>query len=378
MLSKQKSKRLRLRELGYSLGRFQPGRHNAITDVRGVKVGHSTIIKGSGRMARKSGPIRTGVTAILPNESNVYFDRVVGGGFVLNGAGEVSGLTQVMEWGLIETPILLTNTLSVGACNEALVRYLLERYPSIGNRSDVVIPLVGECDDSWLNDIAGTHVREQHVVEALESASSGAVEEGCVGGGTGMLTCDFKSGIGTSSRKLPEKMGGFTVGVLVMSNFGEIEDLRLEGIPVGRMMAPTFAKLSKRRDNYGSIIAVVATDAPLATDQINRLSKRVALGIGRVGSYAAHGSGEIILGFSTANKVPRERRTHVVEIKSLLDQHLNPLYAAAIEATEEAIWNALCKAEDMEGVEGHFAPAIPQEPLKQIIERYKRFVDGPL
>jgi D-aminopeptidase len=368
-------KRLRLRELGYSIGRYPTGRHNAITDVRGVRVGHSTIIKGSGRLTRKSGPIRTGVTAILPNEGNVYFDRVVAGGFVLNGAGEVSGLTQVMEWGLMETPILLTNTLSVGTCNEALVRHMLETYPSIGNRTDVVIPLVGECDDSWLNDIAGTHVRSQHVIEALENTSAGAVEEGCVGGGTGMLTCDFKSGIGTSSRKLPEKEGGFTVGVLVMSNFGEMEDLRLEGIPAGRLMAPEFAKLGKRKDNYGSIIAVVATDAPMATDQINRLSKRVALGIGRVGSYAAHGSGEIILGFSTANKVPRERRTHVVEIKSLLDQHLNPLYAAAIEATEEAIWNALCKAEDMEGIEGHFAPAVPLDRLKGIIDNYKRFVE---
>src|SRR5512140_3075920 len=200
--------RCRARDLGISLGRFRPGRWNAITDVAGVKVGHATIISGHGPLVPGQGPIRAGVTAILPNPANVFEERVVGGGFILNGAGEVSGLTQLMEWGLIETPIFLTNTLSVGAVSDAAVKWMVEKFPGIGGEHDVIIPLVGECDDSWLNDIAGRHVHDQHVYEAISSASDGPVPEGNVGGGTGMITCDFKAGIGTSSRKLPEALGG--------------------------------------------------------------------------------------------------------------------------------------------------------------------------
>src|SRR5512144_3083347 len=228
--------RCRARDLGIRLGRYKPGRWNAITDVGGVKVGHSTVIRGAGPLKVGRGPVRTGVTCILPNPANVFQERVVGGGFVLNGAGEVSGMTQLMEWGLIETPIFLTNTLSVGAVSDAAVKWMVEKYPSIGGEHDVIIPLVGECDDSWLNDVAGRHVKEQHVYEAIQSASSGPVTEGSVGGGTGMITCDFKAGIGTASRKLPESMGGYTVGVLVMSNFGLMRQLRVGGLPLGEVL----------------------------------------------------------------------------------------------------------------------------------------------
>jgi D-aminopeptidase len=360
--------RCRARDLGIRLGRYKPGRWNALTDVAGVKVGHSTIIRGpAGRLKVGKGPVRTGVTAILPNSGNVFAERVVGGGFILNGAGEVSGMTQLLEWGLIETPIFLTNTLSVGAVSDAAVSWMVERFPGIGAEHDVIIPLVGECDDSWLNDIAGRHVRTEHVLEALRTASDGPVAEGSVGGGTGMITCDFKAGIGTSSRKLPEALGGYTVGVLVMSNFGVMRQLRVGGLPIGEVLEARYRSLPRRERDYGSIIAVIATDAPLSTHQLNRMAKRAALGIGRVGSTAMHGSGEIVLAFSTANQVPRETRKMVYRMKILLDQRLDPLYEAVIEATEEAILNALCMARDMEGANGNVSRALPLADVKEVV-----------
>jgi D-aminopeptidase len=304
--------------------------------------------------------VRTGVTAILPRAGNVYDHKAMAGGFVLNGAGELSGLTQIMEWGIIETPILLTNTLSVGTCSAAAVEYMVAAYPSIGREADVIIPVVGECDDSWLN----------HVHDAIENARSGEVEEGNVGGGTGMMTCGFKGGIGTASRRLPSDLGSYTIGVLVMSNFGNREDLRVDGIPIGSILAPRYAHLEERRSSYGSIIAVVATDAPLIAYQLTRLCKRVALGIGRAGSFAAHNSGEIVVAFSSANSVPRLPQRPVYRLRVLHDGRMDPLYQAAVEATEEAILNALCMATDMDGVDGHFAPALPLEDLSTIYERH--------
>lgn len=363
------STRKRVRQLGIPLGKYRPGKYNAITDVKGVAVGHSTIIEGkAGPLVKGKGPVRTGVTAILPWGTSVFHERVVGGSFILNGAGELTGLTQVMEWGLIETPIFLTNTLSVGPVSTAAVKYMLEQYPGIGEEHDVVIPLVGECDDSWLNDIAGQHVTEGHVYDALNTAKGGCVPEGNVGGGTGMVTCDLKGGIGTSSRKLPQSLGGFTVGVLVMSNFGNIEDLRISGFPLGQVIAPQFTHLAKRRTNYGSIIAVVATDAPLLSHQVTRLCKRVALGIGRLGSYAAHSSGEIVVGFSTTNRVPRKAKRMIHRIRVMLDTHLDPLYDATVECTEEAILNALYMAEDMHGAHGNFCPALPLGEVSKLAE----------
>ncbi|MCA9636069.1 MAG: P1 family peptidase [Myxococcales bacterium] len=370
--STPKKARVRARQLGIRIGHYRPGRYNSITDVSGVRVGHATLVRGEGPLHVGEGPVRTGVTAILPNNGDIFHNRVVGSGFILNGAGEVSGLTQVMEWGLFETPLLLTNTLSVGACSEALVKYMVGRYPSIGNEHDVIIPVVGECDDSWLNDAAGRHVRTEHVYRAISTAAAGFVQEGSVGGGTGMICCDFKGGIGTSSRRLPGEEGGFTVGVLVMTNFGVMRDLRVDGVPVGAILEPEFRGVDRRIDNYGSIIAVVATNAPLLSHQIHRLCKRVALGIGRAGSTAAHGSGEIIVGFSTANTVPRDDRQMIYRIKVLQDPRMNPLYEAAIDATEEAIINALCMAETMAGHSGHTAPAIPLDRLREIMLRYGR------
>jgi D-aminopeptidase len=240
---------------------------------------------------------------------------------------------------------------------------MVQQYPEIGDRHDVVIPIVGECDDSWLNDIAGTHVTYKNVVEAIQSASSGPVAEGSVGGGTGMITCDFKAGIGTSSRIVHVGKDTYTVGVLVMSNFGEMEDLRLDGRPVGVSVAKKFPDYTRRRHNYGSIIAVLATDAPFTVHQLNRIAKRVGLGIGRVGSYAANGSGEIILSFSTANKIERFGESPYYTFKALHDTFINPFYIAAIEATEEAIWNSMTMADSMHGASGHFIPAVPLEEL---------------
>jgi D-aminopeptidase len=363
--------RPRARDLGIPLGRFRPGRWNAITDVDGVRVGHATVVRGSGPLRPGKGPVRTGVTCILPGSANVFVERVVGGGFVLNGAGEVAGMTQLLEWGLLETPIFLTNTLSVGAVGDAAVKWMVEQNPGIGLQHDVILPLVGECDDSWLNDVAGRHVKEQHVYEAIQSASDGPVAEGSVGGGTGMITCDFKAGIGTSSRKLPESMGGYTVGVLVMSNFGLMRQLRVGGLPLGELLEQRYADMPRRATSYGSIIAVLATDAPLATHQLNRLSKRAALGIGRVGSSAMHGSGEILVAFSTANRVPRESRKMVYRMKLLLDARLDPLYEAVIEATEEAILNSLCAARDMDGVNGNLSRALPVEEVRELVARWQ-------
>ena len=313
--------------------------------------------------------MNTGVTAIRPNSGNIFMDRVVAGAFVLNGAGEMSGLIQVIEWGLIETPVLLTNTMSVGDVSAATVRYMVDRYPGIGVEHDVVIPLVGECDDSDLNDIAGSHVDARHGVEALDTASSGVVTEGSVGGGTGMVCFGFKGGIGTASRALDEAHGAYTLGVLVMTNFGDPEDLRVDGVPIGQVLA---GLASRRRSRYGSVIAVVATDAPLSAHQINRVCKRAALGLGRMGSYAAHGSGEIVVGFSTANTLPRVAVERVYTVTCLADQHMDPLYQAAIEATEEAVLNALCAGDDTTGFRGRFVPGLPVDEVRRLYQAARR------
>jgi len=368
--------RCRARQLGIRIGRYPPGRYNAITDVPGVRVGHATIIRGAGPLKVGRGPVRTGVTAIVPSRGEIFHKRLVGSGFVLSGSGEVSGLTQVVERGLVETPILLTNTLSVGSCSAAAVEYLVRKHPGIGVEHEVVIPLVGECDDSWLNDACGQHVTREHVFRAIDGAAPGPVGEGNVGGGTGMITCDFKGGVGTASRRLPGHEGGWVVGVLVMSNFGRMRDLRVAGLPVGEILAPEFEHAPRRDSLYGSIIAVVATSAPLLPHQIQRLCKRAALGIGRAGSYAAHGSGEIVVGFSTANVVPRKTRMTVCRMKVLLDRCIDPLYQAVMEATEEAILNALCAAGPMEGYAGHAAPALPLGRLREVLGRWNGLEAG--
>jgi D-aminopeptidase len=365
--------RRRLRDLGFSIGHVPTGPHNAITDVPGVRVGHTTLIEGDGPLVVGEGPVRTGVTAVLPHD-DIFHNRVIAGSFVLNGAGEVSGLTQVAEWGLLETPILLTNTLAVGKVSDAAVKWMTRRFPGIGTDYDVIIPLVGECDDSWLNDTVGRHVRSEHVYRAIEQATAGPVAEGSVGAGTGLITCDFKSGIGTSSRRVavgPDGAAGtYTLGILVQSNFGVMRSLRVDGVPVGEVLEPLLVGTDRRIKNAGSIIVVLATDAPLLSSQLVRLCKRAALGIGRVGSFAAHGSGEILVGFSTANKVPRvtSRMTAVIEV--MLDEACDGLYEAIVECTEEAIVNSLCMADEMRGPTGHIAPALPLDQLVEILTNH--------
>jgi D-aminopeptidase len=362
--------RSRLRDLGVAIGSGITGPHNAITDVPGVRVAHTTLIEGSGRRKPGNGPVRTGVTVIVPND-DIYNRKLISGGFILSGAGEVSGFTQLSEWGLIETPIALTNTLSVGRVSDSVVKWMAGKYPEIREQQEVIIPVVGECDDSFLNDAVGLNIKPQHVFSALDGATTGPVEEGAVGAGTGMICCDFKAGIGTSSRVL--NLGGknYTLGVLVVSNFGIMEDLRMDGYPVGKLLLPSQGTYSRRVNNYGSIIVVVGTDLPLSSQQLNRVCKRAALGIGRVGSYGAHGSGEIIIGFSTANEVPHRSKEHFGQVRMIRDSALDPVYKSVIETTEESILNSLTTAVDMEGAGNNRVPAINLNLLKGLIEHYQ-------
>jgi D-aminopeptidase len=279
-------------------------------------------------------------------------------------------MTQVMEWGLIETPIALTNTLSVGRVSDCIVKWMAEKHPAIQNNVEVIIPVVGECDDSFLNDAVGLHIKPNHVFSALDSVSESLPLEGAVGAGTGMICCDFKAGIGTSSRVVPVGDKKYTIGVLVLSNFGVMEHLRIDGYPVGRVLAKEQGGYHRRVNNYGSIITVIATDMPLVASQINRLCKRAALGIGRVGSYGAHSSGEIIIGFSTTNSVPRNSSEPLVQMTMILDTFLDGAYKAVIEATEESILNSLTMAVEMEGVNGNRIPALGLPLLKDLFQNY--------
>ncbi|MBI4405624.1 MAG: P1 family peptidase [Deltaproteobacteria bacterium] len=355
--------------MGITIGDYQTGPSNSITDVQGVRVGHSTLIEGSGRRKPGNGPVRTGVTVILPND-DIYNKKVPSGGYILSGAGEVAGFTQLVEWGLLETPVGLTNTLSVGRVSDSVIKWMAQKYPEIRDQQEVIIPVVGECDDSFLNDAVGLHVKPQHVFSALENAKDGVVEEGSVGAGTGMICCDFKAGIGTSSRVIRLGEQSYTIGVLVLSNFGVMEHLRMDGYPVGGVFARVQGGYSRRAFNYGSIIAVVATDLPISAAQINRLCRRAALGIGRVGSFGAHMSGEIIIGFSTGNVLPRLPPKPQIEFTMILDMFLDPAYRAVIEATEEAILNSLTMSVDMEGAGGNRVPAINLQLLKGLFEHY--------
>jgi D-aminopeptidase len=362
-------KRCRVRDLGLSIGEYRPGPKNGITDVAGVRVGHSTLIEGSGRRKPGNGPVRTGVTVILPND-DIYNNKLISGGFILSGAGEIAGFTQVTEWGIIETPIALTNTLSVGRVSDSVVKWMAQQYQPIREMQEVIIPVVGECDDSFLNDAVGLHIKPQHVFSALDNASDAPVEEGAVGAGTGMLCCDFKAGIGTASRIVPIGSHEYTMGVLVLSNFGVMEHLRMDGYPVGRLLSAAQGTYSRRTSSYGSIIVVIATDMPLMAMQINRVCRRAALGIGRVGSYGAHSSGEIIIGFSTANTVPRVASDPRLAVNMIQDTFLDPAYKGVIEATEEAILNSLTMAVDMDGAGGNRVPAIKLPMLKGLLEHF--------
>ena len=363
--------RQRLRELGFTIGHFPVGQWNAITDVEGVKVGHTTVIIGDGPLEVGKGPVRTGVTAVIPQD-NVFDNRVLAGGFVLNGAGEVSGLTQVQEWGLLETPILLTNTMSVGKVSDAAVKWMTRKWPGIGGEDDVVIPLVGECDDSWLNDAVGRHVRSEHVYRAIEQATGGKVAEGSVGAGTGLITCDFKAGIGTSSRRVGIRRATNTPSASWCSRTSASCD---RCASTARRWARCWSRCSGRRDARTTPGRSSPSSRPTrrcCRRSSVRLCKRAALGIGRIGSFAAHGSGEIIVGFSTSNVVPRQASKMKAALEVLLDEACDPLYEAVVECTEEAIVNSLCMADEMRGQSGHVAPALPLDRLSAILRHYSQ------
>ncbi len=361
--------RVRARDLGIVIGIYPPGPLNSITDVAGVKVGHTTVMSGEGPLKPGIGPIRTGVTVVIPRD-DVWHKKVPAGSFVLNGTGEMTGLAWVAESGFLEYPIALTNTLNVPRVANGIMNWMIKQYPGIGITDDTLTPVVAECDDGRLNDIQGRHVSELDVVKALDGASSGPVKEGTVGAGTGMISYGFKGGIGTTSRKLPDKEGGYTVGVLVNANHGRRPELVVSGIPVGRLYdAPSAAgTMVQPGQSEGSIIIVIATDAPLDGRQLTRLSKRASLGLARTGSTARHGSGDFMLAFSTANVIPHYPKEPTYTFTHLADTHLNALLAATVEATEEAILNALTMATTVIGRDDHRADAISLARLRVLLE----------
>ena len=362
--------RQRVRDLGIVIGQYSTGAQNAITDVAGVKVGQTTLVTGDGALVPGHGPVRTGVTVVIPRE-DVWHKKVPAGSFVLNGTGEMTGLAWVSESGFLEYPIALTNTLNVPRVANGVMNWMIARYPEVGITDDTLTPVVAECDDGRLNDIQGRHVSEADVVKALDSASSGAVQEGTVGAGTGMVSYGFKGGIGTSSRRVSETEGGYTVGVLVNANHGRRPELVVGGVPVGRLyeaVLPVAQALSPGQSE-GSIIVIIATDAPLDGRQLTRLAKRAALGLARTGSTARHGSGDFMLAFSTANVIPHYPTDRTYTFTQLADTHMNPLITATVEATEEAILNALTMATTVVGRDGHRVEAISLAKLRTILDR---------
>ncbi|HHX09769.1 MAG TPA: P1 family peptidase [Firmicutes bacterium] len=363
--------RPRCRDLGISIGTLPTGPYNAITDVPGVLVGHSTIIEGEGPLVPGRGPVRTGVTAIRPHPGNLFQEKVPGAVYVINGFGKATGLAQVQELGVIETPVILTNTLSVGQAWDALCEYMLEQNPDIGVTTGTVNPLVLECNDGYLNDIRGRHVRKHHVLAALNEASSGPVTEGNVGGGTGMSCLGFKGGIGTASRCVEVGENQWSVGVLVMSNFGSMKELRISGIPVGLELEKRLGRQHKTPP--GSIVIVLGTDAPVSHRQLNRIAKRCQGGLARVGSTFQNGSGDFVVAFSTANRVRHKDSSAFVEGKWLRDdsRDLGRIFAAAVEATEEAILNSLSAADTMEGRDGNTRMGLPVSMVLDILGTWK-------
>jgi L-aminopeptidase/D-esterase-like protein len=357
----------RARDLGVPFD-GNPGLLNAITDVKGVEIGYTTLISGDGPLKVGVGPVRTGVTAILPRGKDSR-DAVFAGYFSLNGNGEMTGTHWVEDSGFLDGPVMITNTHSVGVVRDAVIQWKVRRGEADEEGYWWSLPVVAETWDGYLNDVNGFHVKAEDAIHALDSAASGPVAEGNVGGGTGMICNEFKGGIGTASRTLGSKEGGYTVGVLVQCNYGEREQLRIAGIPVGREIpGPEIWD-----DDTGSIIVVVATDAPLIPTQLKRVARRVALGVGRNGSYSGDGSGDLFIAFSTANPGAIHQKG-LRQISMLPNGELDPLFLATVQATEEAIVNAMIAAEDMKGVNDHFVPALPHDKLREVLKKYNRLV----
>ncbi|MCW4020320.1 MAG: P1 family peptidase [Candidatus Bathyarchaeota archaeon] len=355
-------KRLRARELGIAVGEMRTGKYNAITDVEGVGVGHSTIVKGDGPLVPGEGPIRVGVTAIVPHQGNVHQNKVRAASYIFNAYGKSIGLNQLMQMGVIETPILLTDTFNVWKAADAMLDYSFEE---MGIKVPSINPVVGETNGGFLNDSYGRHVSKENVYKALNIARSAtglqAVEEGNVGGGTPMSGYGFKGGIGTSSRETSD----FTLGVLVQLNLGRREDLVIDGVPVGRELADI---RSGDCDGSGSIMVIIATDLDLTSRQLWKVAKRAVLGIARTGSYGSHGSGDFMIAFSTGKSEVRR----VDSAPKLEEGYLNPVYRSVVEATEESIINALFKAETMVGRDYNTRQAIPLRRVKETMVRYGR------
>jgi len=355
----------RARDLGVPFD-GTPGLYNAITDVKGVEVGHTTLISGSGKLKVGEGPVRTGVTAVLPRGKD-SLDPVFGAWFTLNGNGEMTGTTWLEDSGFLDGPVMITNTHSVGVVRDAVIAWRVKKAPPDQAGYEWSLPVVAETYDGDLNDINGFHVKPEHAWHALDTAHGGAVEEGNVGGGTGMICNEFKGGIGTSSRVLDARYGGYTVGVLVQCNYGWRSQLRIAGVPVGREIAD-----HKVRDNdVGSIIVVVATDAPMIPTQLKRLARRVSLGLGRDGSYSGDGSGDIFVAFSTANPGAANSKS-MRQITMLPNEQMNPLFLATVQATEEAVINAMVAAETMKGINDFEVIALPHDRLREVLKKYNR------
>jgi D-aminopeptidase len=351
----------RARDLGISIGVMSPGKLNAITDVGGVKVGHVTIIKGDS--------VRTGVTAILPHNGNLFQQKVPAAIYIGNGFGKLTGISQVKELGNIESPIILTNTLSVPDAASAVINYSLHQPGNEKVRS--VNAMVGETNDGGLNDIRGRHVKEQDVIAAIKNANTGAVTEGVVGAGTGTICFGYKGGIGTSSRKLPASLGGYTIGVIVQTNFGGV--LQIDGVPVGEELNNYYLRNDLNKKEDGSCMIVVATDAPLDSRNLERLAKRAFMGLAKTGGIAHNGSGDYVIAFSTDSglRVPHSTSERTQTITLLTNDALSPLFMAAIEATEEAIINSLFVATSTESKYGK-VEALPVDKVIEIMKKYNR------
>ena len=371
--------RVRARDLNVVVGTLPTGRLNAITDVAGVLVGHATIVRGGGRLKVGEGPVRTGVTAVLPRR-DIWFNGVYAATHTLNGDGEMTGTHWIRDRETLMHPVLITNTGSVGTVHEAEIAFMNERHPS---RDWAFLPVVGETWDGTLNDVRGQHVKKEHVFAAIDAAKDGAVVEGNVGGGTGMICYGFKGGIGTSSRRVPESAGSYTVGVLVQANFGRRPELTVAGVPVGREIADLTPEINREGgaagdinvDHEGSVIVVVATDAPLSSRQLERLAQRAALGLARTGSTSGNTSGDIFVAFSTGNTVPQSSDSRTLSATFVSPEStatLNPLFQAVVEATEESVLNALTKAETMTGINGNKVHALPYDRLKAAMSKYGR------
>ncbi len=354
------SAQMRAREMGLQFGVLPTGNLNAITDVSGVKVGHTTLFEGSG--------VRTGVTVILPHAGNIFQEKVPAAVFVGNGFGKLTGSTQVKELGNLETPVVLTNTLSVSTAMDAVVEYMLQ-LPG-NEKIQSVNAVVGETNDGYLNDIRGRHVKKNHVLDAISRASEGSVAEGNVGAGTGTVCFGFKGGIGTSSRKLPVNLGGYTVGVLVQSNFGGV--LQIDGAPVGETLNKFYLSNQLKEKADGSCMIVVATDAPLDARNLERLAERALFGLARTGGIGSNGSGDYVIAFSTDKRVRVEHEKPLLTDETVVVRNdaMSPLFLAVIEATEEAIINSMFMAQTMTGKDGNKVEALPLKDVKAILKKH--------